>query len=94
MHFPLGAFSAAFFLLICAFYGNSLGTGIPLMTASVVSLSAATIVGINPNLLEIAPRYSGITMAISNSFGNISGFVAPLLAKAIAVEVSKRYTYT
>ena len=58
------------------------------MTASVTFLSVTWQVALHPNLLELAPQYSGITMAIANTFGNIAGIVAPLFAKAIAVEVS------
>ena len=61
------------------------------MTASISFVSAVQVVAVSPNLLEIAPRYAGITMAIANSFANISGIVAPLFAKAIAVEVSVRH---
>ena len=89
--FPLGAFFAVFFLLTCAYFGNSLGAGIPLMTASMCFVLAVLAVVVSPNLLEIAPRYAGVTLSIANSFANISGIVAPLFAKAIAVEVSIRH---
>ena len=35
------------------------------------------------NLLNIFFRYSGILMGLSNSFGTISGFLAPLVVGAL-----------
>ena len=35
------------------------------------------------NQMELSPNYSGTLRGFSNTFGNITGFVAPLVAGAI-----------
>ena len=45
------------------------------------------VAGHNVNNLDIAPRYSGIIMGITNMFGTFPGFLGPQLAKAVAKQV-------
>ena len=48
-----------------------------------------TLAGFSPNMLDIAPRYAGVLMGISNTAGTVPGIIAPLVAKLIANAVSR-----
>ena len=43
--------------------------------------------GFGCNHLDIAPRYAGVLMGLTNGVATISGIVGPYVAKAIAVKV-------
>ena len=83
----IGLMVSALFLLICAYLGNSLPTGVVYVTIS-VGIMGFSLTGLGPNLLDIAPRFAGILMAVINTIGTLAGIVAPKVAKAIADEVS------
>ena len=44
--------------------------------------------GHNINQIDIAPRFAGVLMGISNTAGTLPGFLGPQIAKLIAQEVS------
>ena len=82
----------AVFLLLCGYFGNSVGWAIAFLSLSVGS-SGFVIAGNSVNILDVAPKYAGILMGIANTTGTIPGFLGPQIAKLIAKEVSHSYTY-
>ncbi|XP_076823696.1 sialin-like [Clavelina lepadiformis] len=44
--------------------------------------SAFSFAGFNPNHIDLSPRFAGILMGITNTWGNIPGFVSPLVVGA------------
>ena len=82
------AFSlSSVFLLLCAYYGTSATIAIILLTLG-VGCGGLSLAGFNINHLDIAPRYAGVLMALTNTAGTLPGIVGPLVAKAIALPVS------
>ena len=77
----------AAFLMLCGYFGNSIGWAIAFLSLSVGS-SGFVVAGNSVNILDIAPKYAGILMGISNTFGTIPGFLSPQIAKLIAKEVN------
>lgn len=77
----------AIFLLLCGFYGSDTLWAILFLSLSVGCVGFA-VAGINVNHLDIAPRYAGILMGISNMAATIPGFAGPQVAKAIAKKVN------
>ena len=53
-----------------------------------VGLGGLALAGFSINHLDIAPRYAGVLMGITNSAATLSGIVGPQVAKAITVTVS------
>ena len=47
-----------------------------------------SISGHNANNLDIAPRFAGIIMGITNMFATLPGILGPQLAKAVTKAVS------
>ena len=76
-----------FFLLICGYFGNTPELSILFLTLG-VGLQGMVISGQNSNNLDIAPRYAGIIMGITNMFATIPGILGPQLAKSLAKAVS------
>ena len=58
----------------------------PLLTLA-VGLGGLGLSGFNVNHLDIAPRYAGVLMGITNCAATIPGIVGPQVAKAITVQV-------
>ncbi len=56
---------------------NALGA-VAMFTIS-MALSGMTVAGSKSSMLDFSPKHSGIVFAISNTFANISGFLAPQL---------------
>ena len=79
--------SSATFLILCAYLGNSTVSAVVFLTISVGSTGLA-MSGFNINHIDIAPKYAGVLMGMSNTFATIPGMVGPAIAKAIAAEVS------
>ena len=52
-----------------------------------VGFQGWALAGFNINHLDIAPRFSGVLMGLSNSAATLPGFIGPAVAKAIAHEV-------
>lgn len=77
---------AGSFLLICGYFGTSDVTAVLYLTIAVGSLGLA-LSGFNCNHLDIAPRYGGVLMGLSNMMATIPGIVGPYVAKAIAHQV-------
>ena len=77
----------AIFLLLCGFYGSDTLLAILFLSLSVGCVGFA-VAGININHLDIAPKYAGILMGLSNMAATIPGFVGPQVAKIIAKKVA------
>ena len=43
------------------------------------------------NHIDLAPRFAGVLMGITNTFGTLPGIIAPVVAKYIAQKVSFYY---
>ena len=81
------AFSfGATFLLLCGYFGDSPVSAVSLLTVA-VGFQGCALAGFNINHLDIAPRYSGVLMGITNTVATLPGFIGPIVAKAIAHEV-------
>ena len=52
-----------------------------------VGFQGCVLAGSSINHLDIAPRFSGLLMGVSNMAATIPGIVGPIIAKAIAHEV-------
>lgn len=74
------------FLLLCGYLGDDSVSAVLLLTVAVGAPGLA-LAGFNVNHLDIAPRFAGILMGITNAVATIPGFVGPIVAKSIAVEV-------
>lgn len=76
----------AAFLLLCGYFGTTTLSAVSLLTLA-VGFQGCGIAGFNINHLDIAPRFSGVLMGISNSVATLPGFIGPIVAKAIVHEV-------
>lgn len=47
-------------------------------------------VGANTNQLDLAPKFAGVLMGITNMANTLPGFIGPQVAKTIAVEVGSK----
>jgi len=94
----LASFFGAVFLLLCGYFGNTTVSAVSLLTVA-VGLQGCALAGFNINHLDIAPRFSGLLMGITNMVATIPGIVGPIVAKAITHEVcththTHTHTYT
>jgi len=77
----------AVFLLLCGYFGSTTLWAIIFLSVSVGTVGFA-VAGFTINHLDVAPKYAGILMGISNTVATIPGFVGPQVAKMIAIKVS------
>lgn len=75
------------FLIICGYLGTTTVTAVLFLTLG-VGLGGLGLAGFAINHLDIAPKYAGVLMGITNTAATLPGIVGPQLAKAIAVIVS------
>ena len=59
-----------------------------------VGFSGLNAVGYAVNHLDIAPRYAGILMGVSNTFASIPGFLSPMLTGHIAKNKVRCYLFS
>ena len=78
--------SAAFFLLICGYFGDTIPMVITFLAVS-VGMGGFVAGGHSVNHLDIGASYAGILMGITNMCGTIPGFIGPQVAKLIAATV-------
>ena len=76
------------FLLLCGYLGTTTATAVTFLTIAVGS-HGLSLSGFGCNHLDIAPRYAGVLMGLTNAVATIPGIIAPYIAKAIAHKVSK-----
>ena len=84
--------SAATFLLLCGYLGNSTPVAITLLTIA-VGIGGLIYGGHCVNHLDIGASHAGVLMGLTNMFGTIPGFVGPQVAKLIAATVCQDYVY-
>eukprot|EP00731_Ephydatia_muelleri_P037304 Em0438g9a len=75
------------FLLLCSYFGTSIIRAVSLLSLT-VGVGGFAVAGFYTNHLDIAPRYAGVLMALTNTAGTLPGIVGPLVAKAIALPPS------
>lgn len=75
-------------LLFTGYFGKTKLDAVLYLSVS-VGCSAMAMAGFNINHIDLAPRYAGILMGITNLVATIPGIVAPLVAKVIAKEVCR-----
>ena len=78
---------SALFLLLCGYFGTSKLIALSLLTAG-VGFGGLGLAGHAVNHIDLAPRFAGVLMGISNSVGTVPGIIGPVIAKAIAHSVS------
>ena len=78
--------------MLCGYYGTTVEWAIIFLSLSVGS-SGFAVAGFPVNNLDIAPKYAGVLLGISNMFGTIPGFLGPQIAKLIAKKVNHTYRY-
>ena len=79
--------SGAVGLLVTGYFGKKKLDSVIYLTISVGGIGLAQ-AGFNINHIDIAPRFAGVLMGITNCAATIPGIVAPLVAKYIAQKVS------
>ena len=72
---------------MCSYFGTSIIRAVSLLSLT-VGVGGFAVAGFYTNHLDIAPRYAGVLMALTNTAGTLPGIVGPLVAKAIALPVS------
>ena len=83
-----GLFGGAVFLVGLSFVDcTSTGLAVGLLTVA-VTMSGTGLAGFWVNHMDIAPRYAGTLMGISNGLAAMSGFIAPYVAAALTRDVS------
>ncbi|MBN3312377.1 S17A5 protein, partial [Atractosteus spatula] len=82
-----GMLLPAVFLVAVGFIGcNSMAAVIFLTLSS--SLGGSSSAGVYINQIDIAPRYAGVLLGITNTFGTIPGIVAPIVVGYLTTERS------
>ncbi|NXK44350.1 S17A4 protein, partial [Chauna torquata] len=72
----LGMLLPSVFLVAVPYIGCSSIAAVVLLTLALTIISMAG-AGINVNHIDIAPRYAGFLLGITNTFGIVSGIIAP-----------------
>lgn len=81
-------FGGAVFLVGLSFLDCTMtGLAVALLTVA-VAVTGSGLAGFWVNHMDIAPRYSGTLMGISNGLAAVSGFIAPSVAAALTKDVS------
>lgn len=84
----LGLFGAAVFLIGLSFLDcTQTGLAVALLTMG-VTVNGCTFSGYFVNHMDIAPKYAGTLMGISNGVAAMSGFIAPYVAAVLTRSVS------
>ncbi|XP_064628934.1 sialin-like [Lineus longissimus] len=78
----LGMFIPSAFMIGTAWIGCDYMLGVTLLTISCAT-QGLNLAGYMPNCVDIAPRYSGTIFGLVNTFGTITGIVAPLVVGAL-----------
>lgn len=84
----VGLFGASVFLVGLSFLDcTQTGLAVTLLTMS-VTVNGCTFSGYFVNHMDIAPKYAGTLMGISNGLAATSGFIAPYVAAVLTTSVS------
>lgn len=73
----IGLLSAAAFLVAVSYAGCSHILTVTFLTLS-TTIGGVTAAGVYMNQIDIAPRYAGLLLGITNTFGTIPGVMAPI----------------
>ena len=76
--------------MLCGYFGTNTATAVTFVTLA-VGLNALVMAGFNINHLDIAPRFAGILMGITNMAATIPGIAGPQIAKTIAITVRSKF---
>ena len=79
----LGCTVAAIFVLAVGYSPNPV-MGIAFLCIG-VGITGVNATGYAVNLLDIAPRFAGVIMGITNVFGSLPGFLSPQIVGIITV---------
>ena len=85
LYFPAFTLSGSF-LLLCGYRGTTTATAVTFLTVAVGS-NGLVLSGFACNHLDIAPRYAGVLMGLTNAAATVTGIIGPYVAKAIAHKV-------
>ncbi|CAH1255147.1 SLC17A5 [Branchiostoma lanceolatum] len=78
----LGQIPPAIFFVLAGYAGCDRAAGVAMLTLAAAFGGLAT-PGFKLSHVELAPRFGGILYGITNTFGNIPGFVTPLVVGAL-----------
>ena len=78
-------------LLVAGYVGKTQLEAVIYVTISITCAGFAQ-AGFSINHIDIAPRFAGVLMGITNTAGTIPGIIGPLVAKMIAHKASIIYT--
>ena len=78
---------SAIALILTGYFGND--TTAVLYLTIALGVTGFSLSGYCVNHIDIAPRFAGVLMGITNMAGTIPGFVGPQVAKALTPNVSK-----
>ena len=74
-------------LLLCGYFGNTRLLSVTFLALGAGFGGGLGMAGHGINHIDIAPRFAGVLMGITNTAGTIPGIVAPIIAKIIAQKV-------
>lgn len=83
-HCPLGCTTASVFIVGVG-YAQSKGVAIALLCTG-VGITGLNATGYAVNILDIAPRFAGVIIGISNVFGSMPGFISPMVVGYITTK--------
>lgn len=84
--FFIALLGSATFLLLCGYLGNTRLLAVTFLTMG-VGFGGISLAGFSINHIDIAPRFAGVLMGITNTAGTLPGILGPQIAKMIAQEV-------
>lgn len=80
----IGGCIAALFFILFYFFGHNPFVGVTFIFIATFAIGVESFVALEPNSVDLNPRYASIIQSIVNSGGNCAGFVVPTLAFMIA----------
>ena len=78
------------FLVLGGYFGNTVLLALTFLSLALF-FGGMVMAGFNSNHLDIAPKYAGILMGITNTAATVPGILGPYVAKWIAKAVSSCY---
>lgn len=87
----LGLIGAGLFLIGLSFLDCSQTALAVGLLCLAVTISGCVYSGYFVNHMDIAPQYAGTLMGISNGISACAGFIAPSIAAALTVSVSRTF---
>ena len=75
------------FIFLCGYLGKTQAAAIALLAGG-VGVTGLNNAGIITNMIDLAPRFSGVLMGLCNTVGTVPGMIGPVIAEAIVHDVS------